>query len=77
MSVFAEFVGLDLRVDTVPDETTILHFRHLFDALIPCTPRECYIIAVTCCGRFTELKLSRRCMVSATPATVVHWRFDG
>jgi hypothetical protein len=23
------FAGIDLEVDTVPDETTILHFRHL------------------------------------------------
>ncbi|MCX8016348.1 MAG: IS5 family transposase, partial [Rhodocyclaceae bacterium] len=28
---FAEFVGLDLGVDTVPDETTILRFRHLLE----------------------------------------------
>ena len=31
MPVFAEFVGLDLGVDTVPDETTILRFRHLLE----------------------------------------------
>ncbi len=29
--VFAEFVGLDLGVDTVPDESTILRFRHLLE----------------------------------------------
>lgn len=28
---FAEFVGLDLGVETVPDETTILRFRHLLE----------------------------------------------
>jgi len=28
---FAEFVGLDLGIDTVPDETTILRFRHLLE----------------------------------------------
>ena len=30
--LYCQFVGLDLAVDTVPDETTICKFRHLLEA---------------------------------------------